>query len=838
MKLINIFVILILSNALSYSQVTATQPPNFEICDEVPFDGFAVFDLEIQTAIILGAQDPVNFEVTYHVSQIDANDGVSAIPSPYSNAANPQEIFARVTEMSTGEYATTNFSIIVIDCSQVTATQPPNLETCDEVPFDGITVFDLDIQTPIILGAQDPVNFEVTYHVSQIDANDGVSAIPSPYSNSVNPQEIYARVTKITTGEYATTNFIITVIDCSGDFYPNSNGVTCMCTDAAVGDTGVVNGITYTKRTREQITTENAATTCTSGITDMLWLFKDQNTFNEDISSWDVSNVTNMEGIFDCYDSGGNFIFNQDLSYWDTSNVQVMSSMFRDCYVFNSDLSNWDTGNVVNMWSMFEFASDFNSDISLWDVSNVQTMGSMFLGADSFNQPIGNWDVSSTNSMQFMFWGWDTTTNFDQDLSDWEFNPNVLLSRFLDLSGMSTENYDLLIESFNNQALGGRLIGVEGLIFCNETARDALILDGWLFEGDSALEVIFSAPQDLIIELDNGLCVATSVDLGLPIIQACETITISNDMPTELPLGITTVIWTLVDGNGTILTDTQQVEVIMISDEADLCYVTADILESTKNRIFITSDPELNGQNVNSHEVLRENASGIFESIGLIVPPEISFLDVTSDNNAQANRYKVQTIDICGQQLTLSDYHKTMLLQSSIATDNSVNLTWNPYIGTPFNTYYIFRSVNGANYELLASIASTNTSYNDTSANVIDNFYEYYVSINVTSCSTIPLQSFALRSNLEYVNPNLLVPDNNFLDKIVWLYPIPAIENVNIVLKNGIELESVEIFSTLGQSIMKTNENHQINVSKLKPGVYYLNIYTNRGIVTKTLVRN
>ena len=120
---------------------------------------------------------------------------------------------------------------------------------------------------------------------------------------------------------------------------------------------------------------------------------------------------------------------------------------------------------------------------------------------------------------------------------------------------------------------------------------------------------------------------------------------------------------------------------------------------------------------------------------------------------------------------------------------------------------------------------------------MIDNFYEYYVSIDVTSCSTIPLQSFALRSNLEYVNPNLLVPDNILLDRMVWIYPIPAEEYLNIVLKNGIELESIEFFSTSGQSIMKTNENHQINISKLKPGVYYLNINTNQGVVTKTIVR-
>ena len=610
-----------------------------------------------------------------------------------------------------------------------------------------------------------------------------------------------------------------------------------MCPDAEFGESGDPgNGIIYTKRSADDITVQNAATTCTSGITNMNHLFGDETTFNEDISSWDVSNVTYMEGMFDYYSSGGNFIFNQDLSYWDTSDVTNMNGMFRDCYVFNSDLSNWETGNVLSMFSMFEFASDFNSDISLWDVSNVQHMSSMFLGADSFNQPIGNWDVSSTTSMFFMFWGWDTTMNFDQDLSDWEFNPAVDLGGALDLSGMSTGNYDLLIESFNNQALGGRLIGVEGLIFCNEAAREALILDGWLFEGDSALEVVFSAPQDLIIEPDNGLCIATSIDLGQPIIQACETITISNDMPTELPLGITTVTWTLVDGNGSTATDTQQVEVIMISDEADLCYVTADIVEPTKNRIFVTSDPDLNGQNVNIHEVLKENSSGIFESIGFIVPPEISFLDVTSDNNTQAYRYKVQTIDACDQLLTLSDYHKTILLQSSIATDNSVNLAWNPYIGVSFNTYYIYKSANGANYELLTSIASTNTSYNDTAANVIDNFYEYYIAIEAPDCNTIPLMSEFIKSNLEYINPNLGSNDLSYLEESISLFPNPTSSQVQINTSNDIAIKNVVLYNVLGQPINIATKS-TIEMSYLPSGLYYLQISTDLGTVTKTIIR-
>ena len=44
--------------------------------------------------------------------------------------------------------------------------------------------------------------------------------------------------------------------------------------------------------------------------------------FNQDISSWDVSNVTNMESMFQ------NNIFNQNISSWDVSNVTNMNKMF------------------------------------------------------------------------------------------------------------------------------------------------------------------------------------------------------------------------------------------------------------------------------------------------------------------------------------------------------------------------------------------------------------------------------------------------------------------------------------------------------------------------------
>ena len=131
-----------------------------------------------------------------------------------------------------------------------------------------------------------------------------------------------------------------------------------------------------------------------SEITSMQDLFKNFQTFNGDISKWNVSNVTDMSWMF------RNTDFNGDISKWNVSNVEEMRCMFRESK-FNSDISNWDVSNVEDMYAMFEF-SKFNSDISNWNVSNVKNMLKMFKNS-KFNGDISNWSLHQYANTTRMF---------------------------------------------------------------------------------------------------------------------------------------------------------------------------------------------------------------------------------------------------------------------------------------------------------------------------------------------------------------------------------------------------------------------------------------------------
>ena len=69
-----------------------------------------------------------------------------------------------------------------------------------------------------------------------------------------------------------------------------------------------------------------------------------------DTSTIVTTHVSNMSSIF----SGSNF--NRDISSWDTSNVTSMQFMFNSADLSTADISTWDVSSVTNMFGMFSYA--------------------------------------------------------------------------------------------------------------------------------------------------------------------------------------------------------------------------------------------------------------------------------------------------------------------------------------------------------------------------------------------------------------------------------------------------------------------------------------------------
>ena len=180
------------------------------------------------------------------------------------------------------------------------------------------------------------------------------------------------------------------------------------------------------------------------------------NSFNGNIGSWDVSNVTKMSYMF--YQAP---MFNQDIGSWDVSSVRNMDFMFFGAKSFSQDINSWNVDNGTDLKNMFNSATAFldnygidstpdiafwtkftdsdlkttvdeywpndatepvhsvrekYGDIRGWNVSQVTNMDALFRGKSNFNEDISSWNVSNVKSLYNCF----RETSFNQDIGNWD----------------------------------------------------------------------------------------------------------------------------------------------------------------------------------------------------------------------------------------------------------------------------------------------------------------------------------------------------------------------------------------------------------------------------------
>ncbi len=271
----------------------------------------------------------------------------------------------------------------------------------------------------------------------------------------------------------------------------------------------------------------------TTNVTDMNGTFWMATAFNQPLSGWTTSSVTDMGGMF--YAAAA---FNQPIGSWDTGNVIDMTSMFSNARTFNQPLGSWNTGRVTSMPSMFSGASAFNQPLGAWNTASVTDMRSMFASAWAFNQPLGTWNTSKVTDMNNMFaealvfnqplGSWNTgqvtsmsgmfafTSAFDQALDTWDTsNVTTMSAMFMNATGFNHP-----VGSWNTAKVTSLMSTFEGASAFNQP------LNSWTTSSVTSLHrtfhgaAVFDQPLDAwdtsrVIDLTETFAFASSFDQPL-----------------------------------------------------------------------------------------------------------------------------------------------------------------------------------------------------------------------------------------------------------------------------------------------------------------------------------
>lgn len=212
---------LLFFNISLQAQIVVNENPYPLIVCEDDNDGYAFFDLhQADEDITLGNS---SLEVTYHQVQIDAENGINALISPYMNTVQHlDKVYARVHHIEEDVFAVVELDLMVVE--NLPVSQPINLVQTDD-SGDGFAVFDLTENDEIVLEGLNPSYFTTSYYESQSDAELGESAIITPmtYQNIENPQTIYVRVENLDESCVTVDSFIISTESLSTESFGFEN---------------------------------------------------------------------------------------------------------------------------------------------------------------------------------------------------------------------------------------------------------------------------------------------------------------------------------------------------------------------------------------------------------------------------------------------------------------------------------------------------------------------------------------------------------------------------------------------------------------------------------------
>lgn len=172
----------------------------------------------------------------------------------------------------------------------------------------------------------------------------------------------------------------------------------------------------------------------------------------------------------------------------------------------------------------------------------------------------------------------------------------------------------------------------------------------------------------------------------------------------------------------------------------------------------------------------------------------------------------------------------------SLSANGNVVAIGAPYYGDSGNSYGVgqvrlFVNVSGTWTQIGSTIYGE--AYTDNSGTSI----ALSPTGNIVAIAAISNNGIGLNDcgHVRVFNISQVLASDQFVQANFKCYPNPTSETVTIEINENLQLETVNIYTSLGQ-LVKSEKNKEISVTTFAKGTYYFEIVTNLGKATKTIV--
>ncbi|EKT4518406.1 leucine-rich repeat domain-containing protein, partial [Flavobacterium psychrophilum] len=107
--------------------------------------------------------------------------------------------------------------------------------------------------------------------------------------------------------------------------------------------------------------------------------------------------------------------------------------------------------------------------------------------------------------------------------------------------------------------------------------------------------------------------------------------------------------------------------------------------------------------------------------------------------------------------------------------------------------------------------------------NIFDDVTQSNCALNIPAGTEAAYQAAAVWQDFSPISASLLSNHSFAIESALKIYPNPVSEILNIALQEGLQLEKVNFYNTLGQ-LIKTTNHSEINVSSFAKGNYFVEV--------------